>query len=81
MDIDPWPLLRGRLDVTRIALDKPELLLERNARGEANWRFDRKRPKRSSTTIRALSIRDGTLRVREPSLHTDLKLAVETERA
>ena len=80
VDIDPWPLLRGRLDVTRIALDKPELLLERNARGEANWRFDRKRPKRSSTTIRALSIRDGTLRVREPALHTDLRLAVETER-
>ena len=80
VDIDPWPLLRGRLDVTRIALDKPELLLERNARGEANWRFDRKRPKRSSTTIRALSIRHGTLRVREPALHTDLKLAVETER-
>ena len=80
VDIDPWPLLRGRLDVTRIALDKPELLLERNARGQANWRFDRKRPKRSSTTIRALSIRDGTLRVREPALHTDLKLAVETER-
>ena len=80
VDIDPWPLLRGRLDVTRIALDKPELLLERNARGQANWRFDRKRPKRASTTIRALSIRDGTLRVREPALHTDLRLAVETER-
>jgi AsmA family protein len=80
VDIDPWPLFRGRLDVTRIALDKPELLLERNARGEANWRFDPKRPKRSSTTIRALSIRDGTLRVREPTLHTDLRLAVETER-
>jgi AsmA family protein len=80
VDIDPWPMFRGRLDVTRIALDKPELLLERNARGEANWRFDPKRPKRSSTTIRALSIRDGTLRVREPTLHTDLRLAVETER-
>jgi uncharacterized protein involved in outer membrane biogenesis len=80
VDIDPWPLLRGRLDVTRIALDKPELLLERNARGQANWRFDPKRPKRASTTIRALSIRDGTLRVREPALHTDLRLAVETER-
>ena len=79
VDIDPWPLLRGRLDVTRIALDKPELLLERNTRGEANWRFGRERPKRSGTTIRALSIRQGTLRVREPSLHTDLKLAVDTE--
>ena len=79
VDIDPWPLLRGRLDVTRIELDKPELLLERNTRGEANWRFDRERPKRSATTIRALSIREGTLRVREPSLHTDLKLAVDTE--
>ena len=79
VDIDPWPLLRGRLDVTRVALDKPEVLLERNTRGEANWRFDRERPKRSATTIRALSIRQGTLRVREPSLHTDLKLAVDTE--
>src|SRR5688572_11042598 len=70
VDIDPWPLLRGRLDVKRIALDKPELLLERNARGEANWRFDRERPTPSSTTSRAPSIRDGTPRAREPALHT-----------
>ena len=79
LDIAPWPLLRGRLDITRIALDRPELLLERNARGAVNWRLGRNRPARSSTTIRALSIRQGTLRVREPSLHTSVELAVNTE--
>jgi len=77
--IDPWPLLRGRLDITSIELDRPELLLERNRQGEANWRLDRRRPSRSSTTIRALTVRHGTLRVREPSLRTNLKLAVDTE--
>jgi uncharacterized protein involved in outer membrane biogenesis len=79
IEIDPWPLLRGRLDIRSIALDRPELLLERNRQGKANWRLDRRRPSRSSTTIHALTIRDGTLRVREPSLRTNLRLAVETE--
>ena len=79
IDMNPWPLLLGRLDITSIALDRPELLLERNSQGKANWRFDRRRPARSSTKIRALTIRDGTLRVREPALRTNLRLAVETE--
>lgn len=33
------PLLSGRVEVTRLALVKPDILLERNADGRANWAF------------------------------------------
>jgi uncharacterized protein involved in outer membrane biogenesis len=79
LDLDPWRLLIGRLVVESISLDRPELYLERNKTGEANWQFDKK-PARGGRlpTIRALSIRDGKLRLREPALRTDLRLDVQT---
>ncbi len=79
LDLDPWRLLVGRLVVEDIALDRPELYLERNKTGEANWQFDKK-PARGGRlpAIRALSIRDGKLRLREPALRTDLRLNVQT---
>ncbi len=33
------PLLSGNIEVTRLALIKPDILLERNADGRANWEF------------------------------------------
>lgn len=33
------PLIFGNIEVTRLALVKPDILLERNANGEANWEF------------------------------------------
>ena len=33
------PLLSGNIEVTRLALIKPDILLERNADGRANWDF------------------------------------------
>jgi uncharacterized protein involved in outer membrane biogenesis len=79
LDLDPWRLLVGRFVVEGLVLDHPELYLERSKSGEANWQFDRKSPRGGRLpTIRALSIRDGEFRLREPALRTDLRLDVET---
>jgi len=34
-------LLRGEVQITRLSLQSPDLLLERNASGQPNWRFER----------------------------------------
>jgi hypothetical protein len=34
-----WPLLRGRLEIVRLTLTEPDLLLETDAEGQSNWRF------------------------------------------
>ncbi len=34
-----WPLLRGRLEIVRLTLTEPDLLLETDASGQSNWRF------------------------------------------
>jgi uncharacterized protein involved in outer membrane biogenesis len=79
IDIAPWPLLAGRVRLVQIELDKPALDLERNAQGEANWNFGRQRPPaRRPVRFDSLVIRDGTLRLREPKLDTDLKLDIRT---
>ncbi len=37
MDVRPWPLLHGNLEIPVLHLDKPEVDLERDAKGESNW--------------------------------------------
>jgi uncharacterized protein involved in outer membrane biogenesis len=34
-----WPLLRGRVEIIRLTLTEPNLLLETDAKGQSNWRF------------------------------------------
>jgi AsmA protein len=41
LQLDLWPLLARRIEVTRLVLVHPDVLLERNARGEPNWLFAR----------------------------------------
>lgn len=38
-DIAPWPLLAGRVEIRRLVLDAPSLMLERNDKDIGNWRF------------------------------------------
>ncbi len=39
LHIDPWALLRRRVILRQLLLDRPEMVLERNAAGTPNWRF------------------------------------------
>ena len=34
-----WPLLSKRVEITRLDLMQPDILLERNAKGQPNWQF------------------------------------------
>ena len=73
-----WPLMRGDLELPRIHLQQPRVLLERNARGEGNWDFmqDDETPDedRAPPRVGLLTIADGELRLHEPTLKTDLRL-------
>jgi uncharacterized protein involved in outer membrane biogenesis len=77
------PLLRGRIEVPVLRLEKPQLLLERNEAGEGNWKFADHadsgpgRPWR----IERLVVTDGELRAHEPKLKTDLRLDIHTAAA
>jgi len=63
---------------TQIELDKPQVHLERNAQGDANWRLRERSPSRRPVRFDSLVIRDGTLTLRDPRLRTDLRLEVAT---
>ncbi|WP_264711570.1 AsmA family protein [Limobrevibacterium gyesilva] len=41
VNLQPRALLTGRLVIARLVLLRPEILLETDAQGEGNWRFDR----------------------------------------
>lgn len=79
VDIALWPLLAGRWTVPRIELLSPDLRLERNSSGEANWRLRETSSSRRRISFDELVIHDGRLRLHEPSLSTDLRMEVDTE--
>ena len=77
-DVALLPLLSGRVELDRLVLQGPDLLLERGADGSDNWHFsrgaapagpaeapatpDRPQARAAPLLIRALHIRDGRLR-------------------
>jgi len=76
------PLLRGRTVLEEVALRKPDVLLERNAAGEVNWRFGtRSPPTRTAATgpeIRSLSIEAGKARYRDPTTRSDVVVRIDS---
>ncbi|MDI1251858.1 AsmA family protein [Thermomonas sp.] len=75
-DLRFWPLLRGKLQIPRIALDKPVLHLQRNPDGVANWVF----PQSNSNLpeFRNVHIKEGLLTYFEPAHKTDLRINVDS---
>jgi uncharacterized protein involved in outer membrane biogenesis len=75
-----WPLVRGERLLSRVDVVRPRLLLERNARGHANWRFDEQEQPRDPRAWRfgELRIHEGELRVKDQPFDTDLKLRVDS---
>lgn len=53
------PLITGSIEVTRLALIKPDVLLERNPQGQANWEFETEEtPAEAEAEATALAISD-----------------------
>jgi uncharacterized protein involved in outer membrane biogenesis len=76
-----WPLFRGRIELPYVKLDRPDLLLERNEKGQGNWIFAHSSSKDDAgpgPRIHQLLVENGELRVHEPVLKTDLLLRVRT---
>ena len=81
-DVAFWPLLRGKVVLPAVNLVKPRLVLERNAEGEANWRFQPQRAREGRAAapprIDRLVVQDGGLEVLDPKLRTRLDLRVRS---
>ncbi|WP_026610126.1 AsmA family protein [Methylocaldum szegediense] len=81
-------LFKGRIVLPEVSVSKPRVLLERNAKGMANWEFgDRKKePDRAEgqiserwiPKINRLAIEDGRLMFLDPSTDTRLDMKVST---
>ncbi len=76
-DLRFWPLLRGDLQIPRIALDRPILHLQRDARGVGNWVFGDGTG--DLPEFRNVRINQGQLTYFEPSRKTDIKIDVDSK--
>jgi len=80
------PLLHGRIELPQVELTRPDVILERNVEGKANWRFGEAAPSKADVganppTIDALWIKGGKLVFRDPGAQTDVALAFDSDRS
>ncbi|NHN88545.1 AsmA family protein [Acetobacter conturbans] len=81
------PLLHGRTELPRIAVDTPHADIQRRADGTNNYTFTSDSDKKKNTSadsgfslssVRELEIRDGLVRVRDAKLRGDMTSQVHT---
>jgi len=68
-------LFRGRPDHVRLV--EPKLLLERSVDGDANWRFDGNTGG-VALRIGGIDVDHGVVRYRDPTLHADITVNLQT---
>lgn len=83
--VELLPLLQGRIVLPEVDLTKPDVLLERNADGGANWTFDKIAKSQSigpsrRPEFRSLWIKDGKLAFRDPVAQTHVRLEITSDR-
>lgn len=82
VQIKLWPMLRGRVVVPVLSLDRPVLFLERAPDGRANWSFRRNgrtSPSPGKTyALGRLNIKRGRLRFVNPKKAIDVKARLST---
>lgn len=78
--ISPLPLLRKRLVVASLALDSPQVSLERRKDGRNNWTFKTEADKTSGWTfdLQELILNKGTLQLNDAIKRANLKAEVDT---
>jgi uncharacterized protein involved in outer membrane biogenesis len=84
--VELLPLLHGRVVLPEVALTKPDVLLEKDVDGEANWNFGHDpapTPNKTSNPpeIRSIWIKDGKVAFLDPVAKTDVKLAIDSDHA
>jgi hypothetical protein len=88
VELDLIPLIRGAIRVHRLVLIQPDILLETDAKGRANWRFDtNERAGKPADTFAtssypaietgALRVRDGVLIYRDGPLGTTTRIEIK----
>jgi AsmA family protein len=76
-----WPLLRGRIELPFLRVQKPDLLLETNRDGDGNWQFgaaDEPAGPPAIPLIGDLQIAGAAIRFHEPGRPQDLVAALDT---
>ena len=85
VSIELMPLFGGRIVLPEVELTKPDVALERDIDGEANWSFGSDQRAQSSgrtrpPEIRSLWIESGKLTFRDPEVRTEIELALDSDR-
>lgn len=87
--VDGWKLLRGRLILSEVTIENPDILLEKDKDGNANWQFgsnpegkavDAVTPDNRAEipVIGRLSIDHGRLRYKDPAKNIDIDSKLST---
>ncbi|MGH6899044.1 MAG: AsmA family protein [Geminicoccaceae bacterium] len=78
--LELWPLLQGDIRLPFVQVREPDLLLETNQEGLANWKLgeqDQPEPPPAIPIIRDLEIVDATIRYHAPDRADDIVAALE----
>lgn len=81
--LDPWKLLRGQVDVTLLALDKPVIVAEKDKQGHGNWQLH---PGQSATQVapsfpvRQLVVNGGRVLYRDPTEKINVGVSVQSQK-
>ena len=77
--INPLPLLGKQIVIPLLALDAPQLLLERLKDGRNNWSFKKKdEPSAWQLDLQQLVLNKGSIRVNDAIKHAELRADVDT---
>ena len=84
LQVDPWPLFRGRVVLPEMAIDRPRGDLATDASGKGNWEFilPVADPEEAwSLDIGTLSINDGSIHITDLQHQSDVQVLLHTEKA
>lgn len=77
--VNPLPLLQRKIAIPSLALDTPQLYLERQKDGRNNWSFEQKNePSTWQLDLQQLILNKGSVRIVDAVKHADLRASIDT---